>query len=95
MSVKNPSSDDIIFALEALGFDVDDEDDNSVTLVDGNFTVNVNHSPSRDEAQRLRTQLNEVFADYEDQVEELIDDYESADYDESVKRIVDWLKKGN
>ena len=82
--MKNPSSDDIIFALQALGFDIEDEDDDSVTLVDENYTINVNHSPSKDQTQELLTQLNEVFDDYEDEIIELTEDYESDDYDENV-----------
>jgi len=93
MSGKNPSSDDIIFALEALGFDVDDEDDSSVTLVDGIHTVNITHSPTKGELQTLRSQLGEVFTEYEDQVNEMIDNYESDDYDENVKRVASWLKQ--
>jgi hypothetical protein len=91
MAGRMPSSDDIIFALETLGFDIEDEGEFAAVLSDGNYTVKINHNPTSDDERRIREELDEIFADYEDQIAELIDE-ESEDYDESVRRVAAWLK---
>lgn len=93
MSPQSPTCDDIIFALEALGFDVEEEDELSAILSDGNYEIKLYQNPSAEQLKKTREELTEIFADYAEEVEEMIDeDYE--DYDDSLKEVASWLKKG-
>ena len=87
-----PSSEDIILALEALGFDVklEDDDDKSALLSDGVYNLRIHYYPTSDQLHHIRTALEDVFTDYAKRVRELTD-IDSWKYDITVSDIADWL----
>jgi len=90
MSQPTPSSDIIIFALEALGFDVEDDNDEAAILSDGNYNLKIFYAPTPEQLEKIRDELSKVFSDYVIQVAELTDE-NNEDYDDNVSLIVDWL----
>ncbi|MBD3286162.1 hypothetical protein GF359_06555 [candidate division WOR-3 bacterium] len=90
-----PSSDDIIFALEALSFDVTDENDEYAVMSDGIYSIKVYFNPDDEQVKKMRSMLTEIFSDYENRVQALIENgiddvdeyaagYDDDDYDEAV-----------
>lgn len=103
MNVKKPNSDDFIFALEALGFEVEDENNEYTVMSDGNYSVHIYHEPDDGQLKKLRITLGEIFSEYEETVESIVssedddelDIDESLDYQDEVRRISTWLNRQN
>jgi|GEM_PF-2516050 len=104
MSGRNPSSDDIILALEALGFEIEDEEEDCIIMTDGIYSIHICRDLKDEQAKKLKRGLSKIFDDYEQKIEALtryedvdadefnLDD-EDCDYVDEVKRIRAWLKR--
>ena len=94
MSGSKPPSDKIIHTLQALGFEIEDDNDEAALLTDGNHTLKIFYAPTSEQVNSIHKELDEVFTDYANQVNELID-ADSQNFDKSVSLIASWLKNGS